>query len=352
MGLRLLAAGHGFSAATEELAKAGADLEAAGTAALEGFTASRGCVQRALGGDERAARGWRQSQQPWTGRIDADVADDCGGDVDAVKLLLRAKANPQLSGTKSGVALNVAARNGYPEVVRELIGQVGIEGCGGASSGTRALELAVVDQHLDIVAMLTDAGVVYTGAALRRAAGFGREACVKFLLQHHHQDNAVRRRAFVNYRDEDGTTPLLCGIGFPYFVSPSPRIVRMLVDAGADTTSPLPLTNSEGRVEFVDTPLSLASRIIRGMDKDGGGDEGEDLLHRLEAIRRVLLRFEAVHAASWLWQSHPRYVAEGASTTKATSASLARMLPLLRKRARRHGVSWATLFRWVVALWC
>ena len=251
-----------------------------------------------------------------------------------------------------GVSLEVVARNGYPEVVRELIGQFGIEGCGGASSGTRALDLAVVDQHLDIVAMLTDAGVVYTGAALRRAAGFGLEACVKFLLQHHHQDNALRRRAFVNYRDEDGTTPLLCGIGFPYFVSPSPRIVRMLVDAGADTTSPVPLTNSEGRVEFAETPLSLASRIIRGMDKDGGGDEGEDLLHRLEAIRRVLLlRVEAVHAVSWLWQSHPRWVAEGASTTKATSASLARMLPLLRRRARRHGVSWATLFGWVVALW-
>lgn len=353
----LLAVDPGHLAVTKVLVKAGAQLTA-NAAAFEGFTplhvaARKGHleVMRVLmeAGANPNSRGNDGSTPMYLAAQE--------GKVDSIKVLLRAKANPLLTKPNDpkpngGVPLDAAARNGHSGVVHELIGQLGIERCGGASGGVEALETAVVDQHLDIMAMLTDAGVVDTGAALRRAAGFGREACVKFLLQYHNQDNAARKRAFVNYRDEDGLTPLLCGVGFPCSASPSPRVVRMLVDAGADATSPVSLTNAAGRVKLVDTPLGLVNGFIRDVDgNDGGGNKAEHLLRRLEAIRRLLLRVEAVHAVSWLWQSHPRCVVratEGASTTKATPASLAGTLPLLRRRAGGRGVPWATLFRWVV----
>lgn len=59
----------------------------------------------------------------------------------------------------------------------------GIEGCGGASGGVDALNPAAQDQHLEVMATLTNAGVVDTGVALLAAAENGREGAVKFLLQ-------------------------------------------------------------------------------------------------------------------------------------------------------------------------
>lgn len=76
----------------------------------------------------------------------------------------------------------MAAQNGHVHVVLDLIHHVGIEGCGGATGGIDALCLASAREHVGVMAVLTDVGVVDKGQALCRAAMFGREGSVKFPL--------------------------------------------------------------------------------------------------------------------------------------------------------------------------
>ncbi len=275
------------------------------------------------------------------------------GDVNAVKKMLHAKANPLLAKKRPEprkecvVPLDVAALMGHSEVVRELVQQVGIEGCGGASGGVQALHLAAMNRHLDILVMLTDAGVVDTGEVLIVAVRSALEASVKFLLRRK-RGTSREKASYASFRArETGWNPLFVAIGGLGRYSPSPRIVRLLVDAGADTAV---------RVRFDDSSVSmsaleLTTRMLRC--KKGaahGKDFTEDQLHGLEGIRRLLLRVEAVHATSWLWPGDiPSVVhttaVEGSVGTKKISAPLTRVLPLLRKRARRPRVLLAALCR-------
>ena len=270
-----------------------------------------------------------------------------GGQHNAIKMLLRAKANPLLAtDPKSGrthVPLDMAALKGHSEVVCELVHQVGIEGCGGASGGVDALRLAALGRHLSIMAVLTHAGVVDNGRALSASAAHGCELPIKFLLQQREGHGA----AYVNYQDRLGRTPLLYALGFGGHSSPSPRIVRLLVDAGADDISPVPAANTEDDVIFNETPLVFTSRMLREK-RIAGEDVMEEPLHRLEGIRRLLLRVEAVHAVSFLWPVLlPSIIgmAEGASRAMVTSIPLRMMLPVLRRRARRPRVLLAALWR-------
>lgn len=127
----------------------------------------------------------------------------------------------------------------------------------------------------------------------------------------------------------------------------SSRIVRLLVDAGAGTTSPAPLINGAGRVFFNDTALALATDIHTKSIEPITEDE----LHSLKATRRLLLRLAAVHAASWLWisgaPSFGRPAAEGQTWAQTTPVTL--MLPILRQRTRRPRVLLAAMLRWVVS---
>lgn len=52
----------------------------------------------------------------------------------------------------------------HVEVVRELVLRVGIEGCCGASAGVQALGLEAMEEKLDIMAVLMDAGVIDLGS--------------------------------------------------------------------------------------------------------------------------------------------------------------------------------------------
>lgn len=69
-------------------------------------------------------------------------------------------------------------------------------------------------------------------------------------------------------------------------------------------TSPVPVPIQGGAALALHTPLGLAS-ILKGADSEGngGGEDGSKRrkLLTLEAIRRLLLRVEAVRATSWLW---------------------------------------------------
>lgn len=287
-------------------------------------------------------------------------AASSGGHVDAVKILLRAGLSPSIAAVlqkdgknleRSLLPLDAATLRGHAGVVRELLQQVGIEGCGGASAGVDALELAVQSEDTqDAMTVLIEAGVVDTGAALRTAASCGREASVKFLLQQQQKRNWIGSGevSYVDVADEHGRTPLFCGIWSDSFTSS--RIVRLLVDAGADTVSTMRLMGVFGTGEYNSTPLDM---IAEAMDERvvKGKDATEKQLRTLEAVRRLLLQVAAVHAISWLWPKeihihvtvHP---VEGKGGRKTTS-NLLPLLPILRRRARRCGLVLAALVRYV-----
>ena len=218
-----------------------------------------------------------------------------------------------------------------------------------------------------VLTLLMDAGVVDSGKALVCAARAGREVKAKHLLRQRFEwplGPARNESAYLNTPCPVGTTALVYAIGFAGCCSP--RVVRMLVDVGADASSVVRvLSGLAGDVFVDDTPLGLAELCLRRKDV-GGREATEEQLIKLEAIRRLLTRAAAVHAVSWLWfkdaaaaaaaAAPALQVAKGkaktATTTAAASASttgspLTTMLPLLRRRSRR-GVLLAPLFRYVV----
>lgn len=154
--------------------------------------------------------------------------------------------------------------------------------------------LAAQKDNLDMMATLRDGGVVDTGKALYDAANQGREASVKFLLR---QDWGIPKRVYVNARNDLGFTPLWLAVG-----SASPRIARWLLDAGAEETTTCqntsPLAFGGSRV----SPLGFAIDNIR-MRHHRCRYATDEQVERMKAVRRVLLRVDAVRALSWLWCS-------------------------------------------------
>lgn len=81
------------------------------------------------------------------------------GRFDAIKMLLRAKTNSLLPFTdhesgRTRVPLDTAALDGHLEVKRELVREVGVDGCSEANRGVKALRSAAMEQHLDVIATL------------------------------------------------------------------------------------------------------------------------------------------------------------------------------------------------------
>ncbi|CAN0288597.1 unnamed protein product [Ectocarpus sp. 6 AP-2014] len=197
------------------------------------------------------------------------------------------------------------------------------------------------------MAILTEAGVVDTGKALYLAAGMDHEASVKFLLRHRHKEGRCGvEGAYLNAREVNGYTPLVvCTKGC---FSQAPRIVRMLVDAGADATSPVQVMNFKGGVTFNDTPLAFTKYHLRKKIVADGKPATKEHLQRLEAICRLLLRVDAVHAVSWLWPSGAPFIGRATETDpEPPLPALKLMLPILKRRTKRRCGLVATLLRWV-----
>lgn len=77
----------------------------------------------------------------------------------------------------------------------------------------------------------------------------------------------------------------------------------------------------------------------------------EEQLNKLEGIRPLLLKADALRAVSWLRLNDVPPIINNVPekrNVKNTSASLRMALPALRRRARRRGVVLARLSRWVV----
>lgn len=235
------------------------------------------------------------------------------GHADIVKLLLGLGVNPARAVAnvlgEMGSPLRAAAQDGHKETVRELL-QLGIEACGGAKVAKNAFVMSAIDQHFDVMVMLRDAGAADSdGRALFTASDEGSEAVVKFLLQ---QEWATFGGMYVNNRNSLGFTALFLSVG-----AASSRIARMLLDAGADDAKPSPL-DCRG-AHFV-TPLgytvaTLAIKMLKGKSTT------EDQLHRLEAIRRLLLRVDAVRAMSWVWPRKAHAVGQAKGKRAAVNVS-------------------------------
>lgn len=88
-------------------------------------------------------------------------------------------------------------------------------------------------------------------------------------------------------------------IGFAKFSTS--RVIRKLVDAGADTAAEAHFHTPQGETLFDGTPLAFTNKMLREK-KVLGATATEAQLHNQEATRRLLVRVEAVHAVSWLWQ--------------------------------------------------
>ncbi|CAM9886787.1 unnamed protein product [Scytosiphon promiscuus] len=283
------------------------------------------------------------------------------GHVDVVRHLLRAQADPLLSGAtlSCGTRFYPLDVYGHPGVIRELLLRHGIEGCGGPSGGVTALCRAVQERHGDVMAVLIDAGVSdATGSALVVAAGGSNEAFVKYLLRERRRGveggtMAISETTYVNNaRDTYGASPLHAAAAAAAAGSCSPRIVRTLLDAGADTAQALRVTDRMGRTKPRETPLALTTRSIRERKVEDKDATRQQLLG-LEAVRRLLLREAAVHAVSWAWTSHApcadgntesRIRTAVAPTTRTAMVAVSR---IVRRRAQKPDVLLAALSRWV-----
>ncbi len=355
-----LSARRGHLAATKLLVEAGAHLEAASTS-FHGSTplhlAAGKCysgVMRVLleAGANPNSRTTFCEETPLQGATPLLVAAQ-NGHWDAIKVLLRAGANPLLGATDGSgrtiLPLDGAALRGHLSVICELIQQVGIRGCGGATRGVQALGLANVAPHLDIMVALTDAGVVDNGNVLFSSSVNGPEASVKFLLQDREKrEGSGGLAAYVNgvHNVRGATTALGAAIRFAKL--PSPRTVRLLVNAGADAKTVITMTDPGGALEFNGTPLALTNLYLREK-KIEGKEATEKQLHGLRGVRRLLMRAGAARAVSWLWQNEdaPPVRASVRSPSKQAkiSAPLTAMLPILRGRAERSRVLLAAVTR-------
>lgn len=273
------------------------------------------------------------------------------GHVQIIRRLLLAKADPLLAmgsptDSYTFTPLDVSAQHNQPGVVRELIERLGIERCGGPTGGLLALDLAAHEEGLECMTLLADAGVTDTGRVMHHAVEYGCEEAVRFLLRRRTGSTSDSGR-YADSKDRWGGTPLAKSIaGDTRTALAYPRIARLLVEAGATTSSAIRLTNVAGRVMLHDSALAFTVSLL-GFKTVNGQPASEEHLRRLEAIRRLLLQEPAVHAVSWVW---PSVVSRNLTGRKGMSAApsettLVATLPVLRRRARRRRMALASIFR-------
>ncbi|CAB1120289.1 unnamed protein product [Ectocarpus sp. CCAP 1310/34] len=298
----------GHSAVTKMLVKASANLEAAdfdGATPLHlAATCGNSEVMRVL-----IEAGAEVDSRMTTGSTPLCTAASFGH-TSAVIRLIHANADPLLG-------------NVLPTINRRS--RLGIERCGGESRGVDALCLAVKGRHVGIVAMLAHAGVVDKGSALAAAAAQGYEASVKFLLRQHEGKPSGSGSAYVNKFNRFGLTPLLENINCGHC---SARIVRLLVDAGADTTAAFRLTGKKGQAIAATTQLTAMECLV--LEKRAKGDTGEQR-HNLQATFRLLLQVEAAHAISWVWPTGSHSVDRPPRGQSRAEAPVRLTLPMTRR---------------------
>lgn len=250
-----------------------------------------------------------------------------------VTVLLGAKANP--SRKCSGFTpLESAAKLEHAGVVRAMLQQVGVDRCGGTTRGENSLVYAAQQRNVAILTILSNGGAVdRCGQALCAAVTIGHEEGVKFLLKKKQDARALDR--YVNFaRDGKGLSPIQCCFLVTSLRLFSCRIVRRLLDAGAEVdTVFLFYEVNNSAAEFADAYTRRARNV------------SDDQVRGLEAVRRLVRQVDAARSVSWGWPRVSTFRV-GAAKKKATTTALS-MRPMARPMARKPLTLRRALFRCV-----
>lgn len=190
-----------------------------------------------------------------------------------------------------------------------MLSRVGLESCGGASRGVKALELAAGADQVEVMELLTEAGVRDTGTAFACAVIGNHRKSILFLRRQYYRDSLDH----INKGNKSsGPTLLICAIR-SYEYSFAPKLVRWLLDAGASTTTRVTMVDDDG----YEVHRGTARECMRSERATQVGNGG-----RLDAIGRLLRQEDAIHAKSWLWPRNTQ--AAKKKTGRITTMALVR----------------------------
>lgn len=205
-------------------------------------------------------------------------------------------------------------------------------------TGRDSVPLIVLDHsNADMpraIKMVYDKGIRdTTGEALCLAISERRGKCVQALLECTATESCVRE--YINKARLDGLGWLSHSL---HGRRPSVKVVRLLVDAGADTTSTIGVQWGT-QPPFESTPTEC---LVMALEADSAEPVVEEAhLGALKGILRLLRQVPAVHATSWLWPKSS--CGKGKRVEKSTA--IAGMLPLLKRRVTKRHVLLGALAR-------
>ncbi len=240
--------------------------------------------------------------------------------LDVVTVLLRAL--PDLRSRSDGkTPVELALSLGYHDIYDTLM----------SYRVEKALQTAVLNDVTDAIPGIfgfnprvkDENGVALCMAVFKRS-----EIWVKALLNHNSDASSYADNARIG-----------CVNWLTYAIrgaTPSARIVRLIIDAGASTESPI-LCQWGRQTPVACTPVQCMKTAVATTSKKEGVDEAH--LFQLKRILRLFEQASAVHATSWLWScttnNAPTITDE---KVWEKSSAIVSMLPLLRGRGKKRTV--------------
>lgn len=264
--------------------------------------------------------------------------------LDIVKVLLHARADLTLRFDKL-TPLESALSLDSMDIADEIMRCANLDNHLGnvIFKGEEVLQAVAFNDVPGAIPQIFNAGVRDTdGVALCLAVSKRSESCVKALLKQYSDSHFRHAQRYVNGARIDGVGWLSHALRGD---KPSARIVRLLVNAGADTTSTIG-SKWEGRPAFESNPTQCVATALEADSKEPGVEEAH--LWQLKRILQLFHQVPAVHATSWLWpkvSNTPTPTGDGNGKRSQKSGAVVRMLPVLRRRGMKRHVLLASLTR-------